>query len=140
MSDTSVTLKQSCSRCRRTVAVEVGSAEEAFEVKKTDAAKTDGAKRLEDFVVDLIAEGALPDLFTVQAVDGDVRFTSHVRLCDGTDAKRSCTKTVDALVKGTGVIPTRAPRGSKKAAQEVPATQVAEVTEVDPSELEPSDE
>lgn len=114
MSDTSVTLNKSCTRCRRTIAVEVNSPEEAFEVKAADAKKAAGASRLSALVEELKSEGALPDLFTAQVVNGELKVVSQVRLCDETDAKRSCLKTAANFVESLETLPERAPRGSKK--------------------------
>lgn len=105
----SFTYNEKCTRCGRseTFALEDTSQMSAVSTHIDERAKIH--QQIEEFFASLPVEH-LPDLITAEGG----RLVIHDYLCKGNGAKRSCTKSVAALVDSTGKLPERAPTTRKK--------------------------
>lgn len=125
-----IKVSSNCPRCRRpTGEVVVNSFEEAQQVTEPGAVTASGLERLKALVQELKDEGTLPAAFAYVVTPEGVHIESQPALCNDPDAKRSCVKTLDNLLPHFQTKPERAPRGTKKKAEETPAEGETTATE-----------
>jgi hypothetical protein len=104
-----VKIEKKCARCRRTTSVDVATASDAFKLEELDKKKASSAASVQAFLAG-IDDGLAPDVIFYVKGEGVIL----TDICSpGDDAKRSCVKRVNELLKQVEELEERKPRVKK---------------------------
>ena len=110
-----IKVEQNCGRCGKANFIATDSAEGAQLLLSAHEKKAARVKQLVELINSFPAH-EVPDLFTVQRVNGASQTYSYEYLCASTgEGSRACSPKVASILKGVAPRAARGPRGKKAA-------------------------